>query len=148
MRAAHSAPGATLEVSQSSSNSTTFPPSKRLVRKGLMTSLMASHISIPHLPPSKAVSKVARWLSKRWSNLLLAVCVAGFAGVAAFALSLTDNYTCVGGEHVARAYESPWTIASQRCSGDVTHAMRDIVTINGAAPYEVGMVVVVPGSGG
>ena len=113
-----------------------------------MTSLMASHISIPHLPPSKAASKALRWLSKQWSNLLLGACVAGFAGVAAFALSLTDNYTCVGGEHVARAYESPWTIASQRCSGDVTHAMRDIVTINGAAPYDVGMVVVVPGSGG
>ena len=109
---------------------------------------MASHISIPHLPPSTAVSIVARWLSKRWSNLLLAVCVAGFAGVAAFALSLTDNYTCVGGEHVARAYESPWTIASQRCSGDVTHAMRDIVPIKGAAPYGIGQVGIVAGSGG
>ena len=65
-----------------------------------------------------------------------------------FAVSLTDNYTCVGETYTTRGNESPWTIASQRCSGDVTHAMRDIVTINGAAPYDVGMVVVVPGSGG
>ena len=113
-----------------------------------MTSLMTSHISIPHLPPSKAASKALRWLAKQWSTLMLTVCVAGFIGIAAFALSLSDNYTCVGGEHVARAYESPWTIASQRCSGDVTHAMRDIVTINGAAPYGIGQVVIVPGSGG
>ena len=113
-----------------------------------MTSLMTSHISIPHLPPSKAASKALRWLAKQWSTLMLAVCVAGFLGVAMFAVSLTDNYTCVGETYTTRGDESPWTIASQRCSGDVTHAMKDIVTLNGAAPYDVGMVVVVPQSGG
>lgn len=79
---------------------------------------------------------------------MLAVCAASLIAIAAVALSLTDNYTCVGETYTTRGNESPWTIASQRCSGDVTHAMKDIVTLNGAAPYGVGMVVVVPQSGG
>ena len=144
MRAAYRPSDGMLDTKPTSTHASAFPPSKRRFRRSLMTSLLTSHISIPHLPPSKA----ARWLVKQWSALMLSVCVAGFIGIAAFTLSLTDNYTCVGGAHVARAYESPWSIATQRCSGSHENAMRDIVSINGPAPYPVGMTVIVPLSGG
>ena len=65
-----------------------------------------------------------------------------------FAVSLTDNYTCSDETYTVRGGESPWSIALQRCSGSTEHAMRDILSINGAAPYDVGMVVIVPESGG
>jgi len=129
------------DTTTASSNPATIPPSKRLLLKGLMTSLTTPHIS-------KAPSKALRWLSKQWSNLLLSACVAAFLGVTMFAVSLTDNYTCSDETYTVRGGESPWSIALQRCSGSTEHAMRDILSINGAAPYDVGMVVIVPESGG
>ena len=76
-------------------------------------------------------------------------CIAGFFTIAAFALSLADNYRCVGGgEYVVRGGESAASVASSRCRGDTQHAMKDIVSLNGAAPYAIGQVLVVPDSGG
>ena len=152
MRAAYRASGALLDKETMSRSSTPSPPSKRPIRRNRLTPLMTTIFSPSslsffchtHLRPSKA----ARWLLKRWSVLLLTACVLAFVGVAAFASALTNNYTCVGGEHIASGYDSPWSIAMRWCSGNQMHARRDIVSINGPAPYPSGMAVIVPSSGG
>ena len=76
-------------------------------------------------------------------------CMVGFLSIAAYALSLADNYTCIEGTHTVREGDSAWSVASQRCSGDRQHAMHDILTINGGDPlYGVGQVLIIPSSGG
>lgn len=76
-------------------------------------------------------------------------CIVGFLAITMYALSLADNYTCVGEAHTVREGDSAWSIARQRCSGDQQHAMHDILALNGGDPlYGVGQVLIIPSSGG
>ena len=102
--------------------------------------------------PSSSVTLVRRcfsYLARRWSGLLGMAGIVGFLAITMYALSLADNYTCVGEAHTVREGDSAGSIARQRCSGDRQHAMHDILTLNGGnALYGVGQVLIIPSSGG
>ena len=119
-------------------------------RNALLAALLGFPTSFEIGIVRRTLKSVIHFGKKQWSNLMLGACLAGFMAVAGFALSLSDNYTCAEGEHTLRSGQSAWSVASQRCSGDVRHAMRDILTINGGDPsaFQVGDVLIVPASGG
>ena len=118
-------------------------------RKALLKALCGFPTSFEINVIRRMIKSVITFSKNQWSNIMLGVCIAGFIGVAGFALSLADNYRCVEGEHVIRDGQSAWAVASQRCSGDVRHAMHDILALNGGDPiFHAGDVIIVPASGG
>ena len=118
--------------------------------------LLAAILGFPTLIEMNVVRQMIKgpitFAKKQWSNLMLAACLVGFIAVAGVALSLNDNYTCStdDGVHILRNGQSAWSVASQRCHGNIAHAMKDIVTINGGDPsaFRVGDAMIVPASGG
>jgi hypothetical protein len=119
-------------------------------RKALLAAVLGFPTSFEMNVIRQMMKGLITFVKKQWSNLMLAACLAGFMGLAGFALSLADNYRCAEGEHTLRNGQSAWSVASQRCSGDIRHAMRDIITINGGDPttFRVGDTLIVPPSGG
>lgn len=121
-------------------------------RKALLVAVLGFPTSIEMNVIRQMIKDPIAFVKKQWSNLMLGACLVGFMSIAAFALSLSDNYTCSteGGDHILRNGQTAWSIATQRCHGSIQHAMDDIITINGGDPsaFQVGDVMIVPASGG
>ena len=108
----------------------------------------------PHTHTPTHAYRACRWLWRKVGlmGLCVCVCVMGMGGLLGVALSLQDNYSCVGGEHTVWATgDTVWGVVSRQCSGDRQHAYDDVVALNShveAWALVQGEVIALPHSGG
>ena len=66
-------------------------------------------------------------------------------------MSIENNYSCVGGEHIAERGDTVWGVVSMHCTGSRQQAYDDVVASHPhieAWGLVQGEVIVLPHSGG
>ena len=84
-------------------------------------------------------------------GLCICVCVGGMSALVGVATSITDNYSCWGGEYVVRSGDTAWGVVSRRCTGNRQHAYTAVIGLNPHVEtwgLAQGEVIVLPHSGG
>jgi len=114
-------------------------------RKALLSALFGTPTKHEVGIISRSFHTTLRFVRGYWANLMLAGCLLAFAGIAGFAMSVQDNYSCTPGDHIVAPGESVYTVVNRRCSGNRQAAMHDIIELNnGEAMLYPGDVLVIP----
>ncbi len=96
---------------------------------------------------SRSFYTTLKFVRGYWANLMLAGCLLGFAGIAGFATSLQDNYSCTTatGQHTVGPSDTLNRVVSMYCSGNQMAARSAILQLNnGEAVLHPGDVLVIP----
>ena len=96
---------------------------------------------------SRSFYTTLKFVRGYWANLMLAGCLLAFAGIAGFATSLQDNYSCTTatGQHIVTPNDTMYRVVSMYCSGNQTAARLAIIRLNnGEAVLHPGDVLVIP----
>jgi hypothetical protein len=96
---------------------------------------------------SRSFYTTLKFVRGYWANLMLAGCLLAFAGIAGFATSLQDNYSCTTatGQHIVTPNDTVYRVVSMYCSGNQMAARSAIIRLNnGEAVLHPGDVLVIP----
>lgn len=96
---------------------------------------------------SRSFYTTLKFVRGYWANLMLAGCLLAFAGIAGFATSLQDNYSCTTatGQHIVTPNDTVYRVVSMYCSGNRTAAQQAIIRLNnGEVILHPGDVLVIP----
>jgi len=114
-------------------------------RKAMLAALFGTPSKHEFAILGRCFASTLRFVRGYWANLMLATCLFLFAGIAAFAMSVQDNYSCTPGEHVVAPGDSVYHVVSRYCSGNRMAAQHDIIKLNnGEAILHPGDVLVIP----
>ena len=114
-------------------------------RKALAAALFGTPTKLEFAILGRCFASTLRFVRGYWANLMLAGCILAFAGIAGFAMSLQDNYSCMAGEHVVTPGDSVYNVVSKYCSGNRMAAQQAILKLNnGEAVLHPGDVLIIP----